>query len=147
MSTAQFFTFTKNGLFYKCSKRIDFSLEHEVEIAEILQVYNHRNLVKFIGLEQVSCQDENIEKFELNLNGPAKCSVWEFLKGELFADFFRTCNRDKTIINIIVQVFLTILELQDKCKFVHGDLHTENIFVVESDNKTNFDYIIDIVSI
>lgn len=146
----QSFVWLSDNKIYKLSLADDYVAEHENAIATALATYvpNHRNLVKYLGSTNTFIKDDGdikaaMPKF-LKTNGYSKqkyTTIWENINGWAIGDFLKKQEiSDKIIFNCVLQVFFTLFELQEKIKFVHGDLHTNNVLVTKSDNNNPFVY-------
>jgi hypothetical protein len=67
------------------------------------------------------------------------CAFFELIKGKSFSDGIESyCNKStsydkiKLFINLFLQVILALADAQAFCKFIHYDLHDENILVTKS---------------
>lgn len=138
----QSYGWVENDMFCKMSKDINDVTKNECEIGKQL---NHPNVVRFI--KQGEKWGPAIRVHEKSLTEaipsiPKVISYWEKLDGISLSDFIDDkIYDDLVVINCIKQVMYTILELQQKFKFVHGDLHTNNIIVCRT-NKPTLKYIV-----
>jgi hypothetical protein len=136
----QSFGWEENGVFKKIAKQFqDYVTENEIFIGSHI---SHPNLVQFKGTEtkylwleenkDEVCSDEYIPGETI----PVKVTLWEYLDGITLSSMIEDEKySNKQVINCIKQVIFTILELQEKYSFVHGDLHGSNIFICKTNEK------------
>lgn len=148
-SSAQSFTWVEDDKFFKLSKKIDYVSENEAYIGSKLNELSHSNVVKFLGTIEKNINLFNLEKSSFEnlfdeFGVGVQCTIWENMDGVSLEEFItennQTAKDDKIILNLICQVILTILELQFKLGFVHGDLHSNNVFVCKTKLTNSITY-------
>lgn len=112
----------QDGIVYKTSRYVEATAVNEVKVGQII---NHPNCMKLVE-----------SKCELPW-----MSAWEQVDGVKFNELIEDPEHipDSVVASCVLQVLLTLFELQDKHKFLHGDLHCDNVMVVKT-NETEMKF-------
>jgi len=81
-----------------------------------------------------------------SVNKLTTCAFFEFIQGRSVRQFMKdTCRNNIRIlhtdfIKIFLQVILALADAQAYCKFIHYDLHSENVIISETNKPKNIIY-------
>ena len=156
-SNNQSIVWLSDGKFHKISKDANFVAENEAIIGATLNTFNHPNIVKYLEMKNVLSWIEFDQDYILADNEiPGKTcyrpvTVWEYIDDavSLVKAVQNLSISDKAIASCICQTLFTIMEMQTKIGFVHGDLHAYNVMVAQTTidnikyNINNIEYSID----
>jgi len=123
---------------YKISRGVAAVTENEVAVRKAIE---SAHLVKLVGYRDVRPEEAPNSQVRSFLEGyPYKpASIWEFVEGQSMQEFVEDDSVPiEQAYNCLMQVFYTILELQDKYRFVHGDLHSTNVRVTKDTSGQQF---------
>lgn len=123
---------------FKTSQLDNFVCENESAVGDELNALNHPNVAVYLRTEFQKFPFESFRPTSeidgLHCDRPV--TVWRLIEGVLFSDFIGDEEiSDKIVCNCVAQVVFTLLELQSKTGFVHGDLHTSNVLISKTKLK------------
>jgi serine/threonine protein kinase len=128
--------------FCKLSKSVDYVAIHEARIGTALNKLNHKNIVKYYGICEtpidISIMDSDpriIDAKSKNRTFLEPTTLWEPLDGVSMHEIFSNPSiTDDAIAGCVTQVVFTVLELQERVGFVHGDLNLGNVLICKADD-------------
>lgn len=152
-SHAQSFVWLDNntGTVNKISRHDDFVGEREVQIAKRINEEYHQNVAVLVGHKMIKTwiylrdidpkdvhlgemliiSEDDYQKGQLTgLVCDRLLSEWKFIDGCTLSDAFEEhLYSDSVIASVVCQVIFAIFELQEKFRFVHGDLQSGNVML------------------
>jgi serine/threonine protein kinase len=123
------------------------SVLHEVTIGYFLNKLRLTNNLNFMyvytpfycSVGKQICQSPKLDKL-------TTCAFFEYINGKSISDYMKeNCRRNITAINstfikLFFQVVLALADAQAYCKFVHYDLHDENVLTVDLKKPIDVEY-------
>lgn len=123
---------------YKISRGVVAITENEVNVRRAIE---SKHLVPLLGVVDVKPAEAPNPQVRSFLEGyPYKpASVWKYLEGRSLQEFITDEDTSmEAAYNCMMQVFYTILSLQEKYNFMHGDLHCTNVRVITTPRAEKF---------
>lgn len=126
---------------FKISKYINYLVLHEESVLRSLEELSSYcpNFCKYYGVLSASV-DALIRKrgnpFTVNSKYPVnkELILYEYIKGEKFSTHIKSGNFSENCIYLTLQHLLLAIELAQRNKFTHYDLHSENIILQTTDH-------------
>lgn len=133
---------------HKVSRAFDYIAEHEATIASTMEMLGSRHFPHYLGTKVMFATPGKKGAIPSTLRTqtasiPKLVTLWEYVQGEVLGEFLKRQDvSEKVLVNCVLQVLYLLEELRSKIKFVHGDLHTNNIIITPSEDSSPFEYTI-----
>jgi hypothetical protein len=106
---------------------LSFTYDYYIKDNKIYETFSMNKTSKKIILEMI------------NLKNKDAISLDDFIKNLYKSD---NSNKNQILLNVLIEIAKKINDLQKKCGFIHGDLHSLNIFLIPMHNIYSI-YLID----
>jgi tRNA A-37 threonylcarbamoyl transferase component Bud32 len=134
------YLFKKKDIFYAC--KIDELKNFENIDEYITRKNNEYKLLNTVGINNIGPKIYNNHYIIVN-NKLYNILIMEYIDGKTLADYLATETYTENKINKIKKLINKKINKLHKLNIIHGDLHLNNIMIVEKNNKINI-FIIDL---
>jgi len=100
----------------------------ETLLHTILYIYNKENIVEIlkVGFSKNNKLYQIMHKID---NGVQLSKYIEYLYGTTTEENIYKGNKNELMFKVFQKVAFTLMQLQNQCSFIHGDLHSANLYV------------------